>query len=193
MDRLLPALLILIVVAAIFAGLALGWRARRRRQAGIPAPATPPAELGEVRASADVLYVATTFADAPTDRIAVRGLGFRARAHLTAADAGVVLAIAGEPEAFIPTADLVGTGRASWTIDRTVPGGGLLFLRWRLGDTEVDSYLRRPDDADLQRAIESLLPASPGAPTPGGPAPGGPAPGAPTPGGSTTPDTRNAA
>ena len=68
MDRLLPALIILIVVAAIFTGLALGWRARRRRQADIPTPAAPPAESGEVRASADLLYVATTRADAPTDR-----------------------------------------------------------------------------------------------------------------------------
>ncbi len=165
MDRLLPALIILIVVAAIFTGLALGWRARRRRQADIPTPAAPPAESGEVRASADLLYVATTRADAPTDRIAVRGLGFRARAGVVVTDAGVHLAIAGSPEVFIPAADLIGTGRAAWTIDRTIAGDGMLFLRWRLGEHELDSYLRDRDGGALQAAIERLLPAAPAGPT----------------------------
>ena len=46
MDRLLPTVVILGIVALVFAGLALGWRARSRRQAGLPALATPPAAMG---------------------------------------------------------------------------------------------------------------------------------------------------
>ncbi|MFW8746211.1 hypothetical protein, partial [Mesorhizobium japonicum] len=80
----------------------------------------PPADLGGVRRREHLFYVATTRADAPLDRIAVHGLGFRARAELTVADTGIRLDIAGEEPAFIPAADLVGVGRATWPIDRAV-------------------------------------------------------------------------
>ena len=57
-------------VLLVFTGLALGWRARRRRQAGLPALDAPPASLGAPLIADDVFYVATTVAEAPTDRIA---------------------------------------------------------------------------------------------------------------------------
>ena len=56
-------------------------------------------------------------------------------------------------------ADLVGVGRATWTIDRAVGNAGLVFVRFRLGSAEVDSYLRPDDPAALVEAIEALLPA----------------------------------
>src|SRR5690606_5340299 len=82
MDRLAPVLVIAVFVVLVFTGLAVGWRARRRRHAALPALATPPAQLGDALVVADGFYVATTRADAPTDRIAVRGLAFRGRAGI---------------------------------------------------------------------------------------------------------------
>jgi hypothetical protein len=155
----LDALVVVVIVALAFTGMWFGWRARRRRQADVPMLAAPPAELGEISRRDDLFYVATTRADAPLDRIAVRGLGFRARAQVTVAATGVQLDIAGESPAFIPVADLRGVGRATWTIDRAVSNAGLVFVRWRLGDAEVDSYLRPDDPAGLVDAIQTLLPA----------------------------------
>ena len=159
MDRLTPTLVIVGILVLVFAGLALGWRARRRRQAALPALATPPADLGLPLATADGFYVATTRADAPTDRIAVRGLGFRARAGIAVHPEGVVLSIAGRPDAFIPAPSLVGVGRATWTIDRVVGKDGLVFLRWTLGDTTVDTNLRIDDPDPLVAALDSIAPA----------------------------------
>lgn len=163
MDKVLDALVVLVILALAFTGMWVGWRARRRRQAGIPNLASPPADLGRVRRRDDLLYVATTRADAPLDRIAVHGLGFRARAELTVADAGIRLDIAGEAPVFIPAADLLGVGRATWTIDRAVSNAGLVFVRFRLGRgeaaAEVDSYVRPEDPAALVEAVEALLPA----------------------------------
>lgn len=158
MEKLIPALLTAAVVVLLFALLAVGWRARRRRQAALPAPATPPEGL-DARYQEDLLYVASTVANQPYERIAVAGLGFRGRADVTIADGGVVLEIAGESPAFIAKDAIDGVGRATWTIDRVVDADGLLFLRWRLGDTAIDSYLRSADPA---RLLAELAPLTPG-------------------------------
>ncbi|MBX3194188.1 MAG: hypothetical protein KF727_03690 [Microbacteriaceae bacterium] len=159
MDRLLPALIIVAVVAIVFALLARGWRARSRSQAELGAPEAPPTEPGEVALSQDLLYVATTRADSPLDRIAVAGLRFRARAVVTVTASGVVLDLAGVRPAFIPRAAITGVGRATWTIDRVVGTDGLVFVRWRLGGAEVDSYLRSADPDALVTALTPLAPA----------------------------------
>jgi len=158
-DRLTPTLVIVGILVLVFTGLALGWRARRRRQASLPALATPPADLGTALATADGFYVATTRADSPTDRIAVRGLGFRARAGVAVHPHGVVLSIAGQPDAFIPTSAIDGVGRATWTIDRVVGKDGLVFVRWTLGDVLVDTNLRVTDPDALVAALTTIAPA----------------------------------
>jgi hypothetical protein len=150
---------ILGVVVLVFVGLGLGWRARRRRQAALPTLATPPSGLGPALAVADGFYVATTRADAPTDRIAVRGLGFRARATVAVHPEGVVLSIAGQPDAFVPTSSIAGVGRATWTIDRVVGKDGLVFVRWSLGDLLVDTNFRVSDPDALIAALTTIAPA----------------------------------
>jgi hypothetical protein len=160
MDRAVSTSIVVAVIVLALAGMAVGWRARRRRQSHLPRPLAVPAELGAVLASADVFYVATTVAGQPLERIAVGGLGFRARATVTVAERGIVLGIAGEPEAFLPAESLRGVERATWTIDRVVETGGLILIAWTLGTTEVDSYLRVAEPADptpIIEAIERLL------------------------------------
>ncbi len=158
MDRLAPTLVIAGILVLVFTGLALGWRARRRRQAALPALATPPATLGTPLAVEDGFYVATTGAESPTDRIAVRGLGFRARAGIAVHPEGIVLSIAGQPDAFVPAAAIEGVGRATWTIDRVVDRDGLVFVRWTLGDVLVDTNLRVGDPDALVAALTTLVP-----------------------------------
>lgn len=159
MDRVVPTLVIVGILLVVFAGLALGWGARRRRQATLPALAAPPAELGAALLADDGFYVATTRADSPTDRIAVRGLAFRARAGIAVHPEGVVLSLAGRPDAFIPAPAIDGVGRATWTIDRVVGRDGLVFLRWTLGDLLVDTNLRVADPDALVAALATLTPS----------------------------------
>ncbi|MEO8262368.1 MAG: hypothetical protein ABI566_07335 [Pseudolysinimonas sp.] len=158
MDKLPIALAILAALVVIFFLLARGWRARQTRQAGIGEPSAPPADLGEPTFEDDLLYVATTRADAPLDRITVAGLGYRARAVVSTAPSGIVLDLAGRGPVFIPRASLRGVGRATWTIDRVVDADGLVFVRWVLGTTEIDSYLRSTDPDRLVTALTALTP-----------------------------------
>jgi hypothetical protein len=148
-----------VVVPLLIIGLLMvvGWRALRRRQTDVIGLSSVPADAGAPVLSEDLLYVATTRADEPLQRIAVKGLGFRARAGLTVSRAGIRLDLAGAEPGFIPSAALRGVGRATWTIDRAVSNDGLVFIRWSDGGTALDSYLRSADPAALVAAIEPLI------------------------------------
>jgi hypothetical protein len=161
MVKVIPTVITVAFILLLLVGMFLGWRSRKRRQANVPRPHTVPGDVGAEILTLDLFYVSTTVAGEPLNRIAVAGLGFRARAYITVAQHGIVLFIAGEPDAFIPVADLRGVQRANVTIDRVVENGGLVMLSWALGDQLVDSYLRVPDPADtsaLLSAIEQLVP-----------------------------------
>ncbi len=157
MAELLPAFVILLVIVAVFGLMAWGWRGRRRRQAHVPAPEAVPADLGEPAAHVEALHVATTLADEPLERVAVHGLGFRASTRLSVYSRGVTLDLAGRDPFFIPVADLRGAGRATWTIDRVVENDGLVFVRWMLGTTAIDTYLRLSDSAASSALVSTLL------------------------------------
>jgi hypothetical protein len=154
----IPAVIVGAFIVAVVVLMAVGWRNRRRRQAGLGPLPTPPAELGEIFHSEDALYLATTRADAPLDRIAIRGLGFRAEARVTITASGVLLELVGEPQLFIAADRLRGVGVATWTVDRGVERDGLVFVRWELGDEPVDSYLRSADSSVLLAALNRLVP-----------------------------------
>ena len=160
MDKLIPTLVVGLVILVALGLMALGWRNRRRRQSAVSGRlALPPEDLGEVLLDlSDSLYVATTVAEQPLERVVVAPLGFRARASITVATAGIRLDLDGGIVGFIPRTDLLGVGLATWTIDRAVEQDGLVVVRWRLGETPVDSYLRADDPNALLHAIEQLAP-----------------------------------
>lgn len=163
MDRLLPTLIIALVILGVFALMLHGWASRRRRQAGLARPVPAPEQLGAAHLVVEGWYVATTKADAPLERIAVHGLGFRARVTAGVHPEGVVLAVRGQRPILISPESLRGAGRATWTIDRVVERDGLVLIGWMLGDSPVDSYLRLPDAAEASAfvaAVQALTPAS---------------------------------
>jgi hypothetical protein len=141
----------------VIIGLAvLGWMLRRRSQRSIPATEPVPADVGAILGEFEGFYVSTTIEGQPLNRVAVRGLAFRARATIALAEEGVILALPGNT-IFIPRSSIREVTRANYTIDKVVETGGLVLLAWRLGDTLLDSYLRVDQTAELVSAIESLL------------------------------------
>jgi hypothetical protein len=155
---------VLIGFAIVLSLIALGWAARRRRQRNIPATAPLPANIGALRGEFEGFYVSTTFDGQPLNRVAVHGLGFRARVTVAVADAGVVLALPGNT-VFIPRETIREVTRSNYTIDRVVEPGGLVLLAWELGDTKLDSYFRVEQTEQLVSAIDGLLPAGSGSST----------------------------
>ncbi|MBX3093287.1 MAG: hypothetical protein KF680_01905 [Cryobacterium sp.] len=155
MDRLLPALIVAALLALALGLMWWGWHRRQRRQGDLPRLAAVPADAGTEQLRVAALYVATTMADAPLDRIAVGGLGYRAKAHLAVRERGLELEIPGQDGLFIPATDLEDVFRSRNTIDRAVERDGLIALRYRIAAAAasgegaeplaVDSYLRIVD------------------------------------------------
>jgi len=159
-EKLIPAIVVLGLLVVAIALMALGWRNRRRRQAALDVVPVPPTEIGEELARVKVLYVATTLAEQPLERVVVGGLGFRAKAELRIARGGIVLDLVGGATAFIALDEVRGVGLASWTIDKGVDEDGLVFVRWELGGTTVDSYLRADDPDGLLALLTELSPSA---------------------------------
>lgn len=133
--------IVIVVLIGLLSLMYVGWRNRKRRQSAYGELAIAPDALGSLLGTFSGFYVATTVADDPLDRVAVRGLGFRSRTTVTVNEAGLSIAIPGV-DPFIPAADIRSIGRSTWTIDRVVEDGGLIRVGWDLGTKPVDSYFR---------------------------------------------------
>ncbi len=170
--RLLAVLVLALVLVAVGIGMVRGWRARGRRQSGIAAPAAPPAGLGEPVSTLTGTYVSTTTAGEFLDRVVAHGLGPRAAGELAVHPAGLVLSRDGADPLFIAAADVVGIGDSAGMAGKVLARPEILLVRWRLGDTVLDTGFRpaaRADRSDVPglaaRTAAALHPQA--APVPG--------------------------
>jgi len=160
-ERLIPALALLIITLVVFALMWRGWQRRRASQSGLPAPARPVEGTPVLHGPVDGMYVATTSAGDPYDRIAVHGLGLRTSADVVVTDAGVVIDRAGTGDLLIPWPDVTGVRTAQGMIGKFVEPDGLVVIAWNLGGTALESGFRtRAADArtplitSIRRQIE---------------------------------------
>lgn len=151
------------VALLVLASMALAWRRRLRRDAGLAAPLGVP-EHAEVVERHEVLYVSTTKHDQPLERLTMAPLAYRARGEVAVTDRGIALCLDGAPTVFLASSRLVGVDSATVTIDRVVEPGGLVRVAWSANDdTIVDSYLRLTDGdtKDFISELRRLVPAAP--------------------------------
>lgn len=169
MEKVLPGLAMLVVVAVVFALIGIGWRNRVRRQSDIEQLPAVPAGLGEPVLAAEGQYVASTTAGDWLDRIAVHGLGIRTNARLSVHPEGVLLDRSGAAALFIPAARLSGVRQDSGMAGKFVEKDGLLVLSWTLGQHELDTGFRTRKAADkpaLLQTLQELISAGPQADAP---------------------------
>lgn len=164
MSDPLKVVVVALVVAAAFALMWWGWRARAARSAALvpelpPVPDVPalgPPRLGPL----PVTYLATADATDRLARVAVHRLAVRAPATVAVHDAGVLVQRVGAPDLFVPAADLLAVSRASGMAGTAVGADRVVVLRWALGAATLDTGLlpRRADDcAPLADAASGLV------------------------------------
>lgn len=138
--------LLMLALMVLALGLAYwGWSRRRQRYAHLQSSLLFSVPPGEALVHSPALYVATTLHDQPLERVPVGPLAYRARAELEVHHEGLVVSIPGHTPFVMPAAGGLQAGVATWTIDRVVEPGGLLMVRWLLGEVPVDSYFRVVD------------------------------------------------
>lgn len=155
MTRLLLCLLVVACFVLCAAAMRRGWRNRARRQSYLPPLPEPPASPGPpLLPPVAGLYVGTTTAGDWQDRIVAGGIGARSRMQLSLYEEGLLVDRTG--------ARALLDARPGRAMAGTVLGvDGLLVVRWRLGEHELDTGLRA-DDRDHHpewiTAIRALAP-----------------------------------
>jgi hypothetical protein len=159
-------LLFLVVVPVVFALMYLGWRGRARRQSHVPEPASEPPEgtgLGDpVAAPVEGTYISTVTAGDWLDRVVVHGLGVRSPATLRAGTGGLWFERIGAPDVFVPSADLLAVRVETGIAGKYTIGEGVLVVRWRNGDVELDTGFRPREWATSAVLAATLQPLVPG-------------------------------
>jgi hypothetical protein len=156
-DKIVAGILVLVLLGLILVTMWLGWRARGQRQKKLSTQHAPPVDRGKAITTIDVMYVATTVAHDPLNRVAVGGLGFRARATLDVRNTGLWLQIPGQIDVFIPAKTINRVEKSTCTIDRVVEEGGMVLIAWILPSTDaVDTYVRVIDPNQPEKHIRSV-------------------------------------
>ena len=163
MTRLLIVLACVAFFASCLVAMRLGWSHRGRRQAELPRPTAAPADVGPaLLPPAGGLYVGSTSAEHWQDRVVAHGLGVRAAATATLTAAGLLIDRVGAEDVFIPAASIVGAGLGAGLAGKVIGPGGLLVVRWRVGNGpgELDTGLRFDDKSaypDWVSAIDAII------------------------------------
>ena len=167
MERVVAGSVLLALVPVVWWLMLRGWRARRREQeAGLelPEPQSPPE--GVVPSAVEAVYVSTTLAGQPFERVVAHGLGARSAASVAVADGAVLVLRRGARSFAVPGAEVAGADRRRGQVGKFVAGrGGLVVMTWRLGEVALDTALhcRRRSEADALVSALSAL-AGPSAP-----------------------------
>lgn len=149
------ALFVVLALGALALALAWwGWRGRVRRYRDIDLP-TRPRPKGPALHEFALLYVATTEAQKPLERVAIAPLAFRSKALLSVYSDAFVVDLRGEGELVVGFDQVHGVGRATWTIDKVVEPEGLILVRFDWGPLRLESYFRAVD-VSADEVIEAL-------------------------------------
>jgi hypothetical protein len=154
------ALLLLLLVPALWGLMWWGWRSRGRRQDDVPAlPAAPEPLPPSLFGPVEGVYVSSTRAGDWLDRVVAHGLGTRTEAQVSVHAEGVHVRRTGAPDVWVPVADLDGVRRERGAAGKFVGEQGLVVLTWTLGTARLDTALRPRYDRDrdgLEQAVRQL-------------------------------------
>ena len=157
--RIALVLMVIAVIAVAVWAMRAGWKARQRRQEHIPEPVRQAPEDFTALASAEGIYLGTSIHADWLDRVAVHGLGMRARASMSVGNMGFHFAMTGASDVFVTTESIL-----SARVDSGVAGSvrskeSVIVVTWMLGDSTLDSGFRAYEAREqlaLMRAIEAL-------------------------------------
>jgi len=147
-----------ILIVLMMLGIYLGRRNRTKRQLHLTAPPEVPPNLLERQPHITVegKYVTTVLGQQLLERVTAHRLGNPSQAQIEVHTEGVVLLRAGEPNFFIPAAQITGVTTVSGIAGKFVEKDGIVAITWQLDDTEVTTGLRPETVSDHQKLRTAL-------------------------------------
>lgn len=166
----LAILILAAVTVLIFVGMRRGWRTRERSVLIQDLPALPPGTTLEQTPGTSGIYVSTTLAGKPLERVVTLGLGTRSAVQVHVDPAGVLLARTGAQDLFIPAPALTGIRTTGGMIGKVAAADSIIVLTWSSDAIALDTGVHIRSDADrahLLGALAALVPGTTPGATPG--------------------------
>jgi hypothetical protein len=156
--RILLTLAIVVFFVLCVLAMWRGYRNRARRQdAVLPQFPQPPEKLADdLLEPATGVYISTTTAASWQDRVAIGDVGFRAAATVHLTGDGVLFDRKGADRVWIPASAVVGARTDRAIAGKVMGRDGLLVVRWRLGEYELDTGFRGDDKDVYTDWVEAL-------------------------------------
>lgn len=150
MDKVIGASIAAALIILAFTFMTLAWRARTRRAHDY---ATWPELQGELNATVEVFYVATTQGANSLERVSLKGFSYRGYANLEVFDDGLQVRLTTKDVLAIPAHSLLSYEFAQVAIDKAVEKEGLIGFTWQTaaaenGTRELTTFIRLRDPRD---------------------------------------------
>lgn len=141
------AVLALLFLAAVIVFSIRSWKNRSKKQKeSFDEPGEMLLGADDPLYAAEGMYVATTYAENPLDRITAYGLGFRGNGGFLVCRDGIQIFRDGERALAISKSHIVAVEPDQATIDRVVEKDGLLRIDWTAEAAKLSTYIRIVDD-----------------------------------------------
>lgn len=159
MPYVLGVIFLILLTVAILYLMRRGWQNRARKIVITELPELPPGPTSAEEATAGI-YVSTTLAGMPYERVVTRGLGVKSAVAVYVRGGGVLLQRQGARDLFIPRATLTNVATTSGMIGKFAAPDSIVVLTWSAGGTPVDTgiHIRNGDArAHLLNRLTTLL------------------------------------
>lgn len=158
MSRWVGVAIVVVLALLALAAMWWGWR-RRATRTGTGLQAEHAGEIGDIVGSAVGVYVSSTIAGQWLERITADGLGARSPVTVQIGTRGIALRRGRAGDVVIGEDGLRGARREDGIAGKVTGRGGIVVIRWRGGEVDIDTglRLRHPDQIEpLISAVNSL-------------------------------------
>lgn len=159
MPHVFGVIILLLLTVVVLYLMRRGWANRGRRIVIDELPQLPAGPDPGLRPTHGI-YVTTTLAGMPYERVVAKGLGVKSQVDVYVRTDGVFLGRRGATDLFIPRSDLTGVTTTSGMVGKFAAPGSIVVFQWSAGGTPVDTgvHIRGEEErAQLMEQIKNLL------------------------------------
>lgn len=153
--RLLAALILLALTLVLLALMRRGWIKRGERIVVGPLPELPVGQWQNTQ-STHGIYVTSTLAGQPYERVVTHGLGLKSAVDVYVEPEGIILQRQGAADLYIPLSDLSGVRTTSGMIGKFAGADSIIVLEWTAGGTALDTGIHVRSHSERQDLLDQI-------------------------------------